>query len=71
MTKPTLSDAIDNHLELSGIEGLSCEELGRAVAKALGYTPSLTAVSRIMGKKPDWEKITSGGKIYFARSSAE
>jgi hypothetical protein len=50
---------------------LSCEELGRAVAKALGYTPSLMAVSRVMGKKPDWEKIKSGGKIYFARSSGE
>lgn len=65
--KPTLTSALDDYLNRTAIAAFSCQELARAATAAIGYEPSLMAVSRVMGRRPGWEKTAIDGRVYFAK----
>jgi hypothetical protein len=63
----TLTAAIRGYLERTNSRRVTCQELAAGVANQLGHTPSLMAVSRIMGGEPGWNKVQLAGKVGFEK----
>jgi hypothetical protein len=72
MARPTVRAAVAGHVAnlLVGDAPVTvtCAQVATAVAGALGYEPTLPAVSRALGELPGWNKTAVDGKVAFQRN---
>jgi hypothetical protein len=68
--RAAIAAELDKKLADATLMQIACAELARRIGPALGYEPSPTHVSRVMGEL-GWIKSIEGGRVIFARPAAE